>query len=180
MDEFALLKEDNPPSGSRARTVPRSTTREPSSVETILAPFKKSWSAMMLLVVICGLGYGSYQLANGVGSHVSAYVVASGENLDALLKASVDGANAHTALQQALSHVLASSIDTRDQVIINGEKLAELSRLLKETSDLMRTAPINQQAQMDALARIEKAVDELTRLLKEAPRMPPQKSATAP
>ena len=151
-----------------------------STTETVLEPFRKSWPAMMLLVVLCGIGYGSYQLAKGVGANISQYVAVSGANLDALVRAQVEGTRAHASLQEALANVLGSSVSTRDAVIVNSEKLNQITKAINDSIELLKTNPVGQEVQMASLHRIEASLTELTRIAKESPRLPLPPAKPAP
>lgn len=113
----SLLARDSPATGSRTVSRPQKTL--PSTVETVLQPFTNSWSSMLLLIILTALGYEAHVLLHAAGGNVTSYVVSSGKNLDALMAASVDGAKAHTVLQEALTNILATSTTTHEQVVVN-------------------------------------------------------------
>ena len=144
----------------------------PSLWESILSPFKRSgpWAVLVLLMVV-GIGYEAHQLIQLAGKSVTEYVYISGKSLDGLLRASEEGTRAHAQLQQALANVLVSSVDTKDQVVVNTEKLAQIQSMLAASIELLKTSPVGQEAQMASLKRIEVAIAELNRLIAEGQRL---------
>jgi len=171
-----LLKRDDIPGGTGTRTVTRATrvaaAAEPGLWEAILTPFRKAgpWAVLVLLMVV-GIGYEAHLLIQGAGQNVSEYVVTSGKNVDALMTTAADGAKAHAMLQQALANVLTSSVSTRDQVVVNTEKLEQIQKMLSESIEQLKTNPVGQEVQMAALTRIENALTELIALVRDAPRI---------
>lgn len=151
-------------------------TKPPATMtESILRPFAKSWSAMLLLVILCGLGYEAHVLVNSAGKNVSEYVKISGKNLDALMSSSAEAAKSHALLQEALAKILVSSDETRDEVIINSKKLAEILLLLEESIQALKSDAPGEQEQMASLKRIELAIAELTTVVKEGQRLTDKK-----
>lgn len=174
MDNITQLKQESAAGGggSVRRATTQSTVDAPWVWQTVLAPFMKSgpWAVLVLLMV-CGIGYQAHLLIQGAGNTVAEYVTTSGRSIDALLVASTEGTKAHAMLQQALANVLTSSVSTRDQVVVNTEKLEQIQKMLSESIEQLKTNPVGQEVQMAALNRIEKALMELITLVRDAPRL---------
>lgn len=144
-----------------------------SWIEAVLAFFSKSgpWAVLCLLMIF-GIAYELHVVIGTVGVKVTDYVVASADNLDALMSAQEKATEQRTVLQTSTNQLALALTDANKQITINGDHINQLQTLMQDAYQMMKSSVAKREQltleQTEILKRLEQSMAELNRLTLEA------------